>query len=194
MKNSLLMRTDSPYTLNFLIYLQNIYLNQKQREEPYKFPYLSETVMFSYDFESNFKEVWEEISFKISKDDSNGVDLILFNDEYNLFYEKLFIPNSDSLKKYKEIYTGFRVWWSSYAGGFSVERSIDDPRHNIYIELSNSLKKNQIEPKKQLKINLIYDECLLTKTVLYPYYTVLSIIDIHANHKDLVLKLQSCIS
>ncbi|ATP40857.1 hypothetical protein CSE16_12830 [Solibacillus sp. R5-41] len=191
MKNELTMRLDTPYTLNFLIYLQNLYLNQKQIEEQLKFPYLSEKVMFSDDFELNFKELWEDVSIRISKDD---MDLILFNDENNLFYEKLFIPNSDSLKTYKEIYTGFRVWWSSYAGGFSVERSIDDPSHNIYIELTNSLKKNHIEPKKQLNISLIYDECLLTNTEFYSYYTVLSIVDIHANHKDLVFKLQRCIS
>ncbi|MFC7686344.1 hypothetical protein [Ureibacillus sp. GCM10028918] len=194
MKNPLIMRTDTPYTLNFLIYLQNIYLNQKQGEEPFKFPYLSELVMFTENFELNFKELWEEVSIRISKDGSNVMDLIIFNDETNLFYEKLFIPSSDSLKTYKEIYIGFRVWWSSYAGSFSVERSIDDPGHNIYIELTNSLKTNQIEPKKQLKISLIYDECLLANTEFNSYSTVLSIIDIHTNHKDLVPKLQSCIS
>lgn len=194
MKNPLTMRIDTPYTLNFLIYLQNIYLNQKQREEQFKFPYLTEMILFYDDFEMKFKELWEDISIKISEDGGNGIDLKIFKDEKNLFYEKLFIPNSDSLKTYNEIYTGFQVWWSSYAGSFSVERAIDDPSHNIYMELTNSLKKNEIEPKKQLIISLIYDECLLNNTVLYSYFIVLSIIDIHANHKDLVLKLQSCVS
>lgn len=194
MKNSLSMRIDTPFTLNFLIYLQNIYLNQKQKGEQFKFPYLTELILFCDDFEVKFKELWEDISIEISEDASNGVDLNLFNDEKNLFYEKLFIPNSDSLKTYNEIHIGFRVWWSSYAGSFSVERAIDDPSHNIYMELTNSLKKNEIEPKKQLNISLIYDECLLSNTEFYSYFTVLSIANIHANHKELVFKLQSCIS
>lgn len=151
-------------------------------------------VMFSDGFELNFKQLWEDVLIKISKDDSNGLDLRLFYDEHDLFYKKLFISNTDSLKIYKEIYTGFRVWWSSFAGSFSVERSIQDPTHNIYIELANFLSQNQIEPKKPLNISLIYGECLLSNTAFYSYYTVLSIIDIHVNHKELVLKLQSCIS
>jgi len=73
MKNSLLMRIDTPYTLNFLIYLQNIYLNQKQREEQFKFPYLTEMIRFYDDFEMKFKELWEDISIKLSEDDGNSI-------------------------------------------------------------------------------------------------------------------------
>jgi len=194
MRNSLTMRTDAPYTLNFLIYLQNIYVNQKQTEEEFRFPYLAEQVMFSSNFEANFKELWQDVSIKLSKDNSNGMDLILFNDENEIFYEKLFISDSNNLKKFKEIHTSFRVWWGSYAGSFAVERSIDDPIHNLYLTLANALKKNKIAPKNQLNIHLIYDECLLTNTECYSYYKVLSILDIHANHQELVSKLQRCFS
>lgn len=48
-----MMQINTPYTLDFLIYLQNIYLNQKERGEHFKFPYLAENVMFSNDFQSN---------------------------------------------------------------------------------------------------------------------------------------------
>ncbi|MGG0717434.1 hypothetical protein ABE096_07510 [Robertmurraya massiliosenegalensis] len=193
MKKPLAMRADTPYVLNFLIYLQNIYLNQRQREEHLKFPYLSEMIMFHDDFEDKFKVLWEELLDRLSKDEANGTDLEIFYDESNLFYEKLFIPNSDSLKTYNEIYIGFRVWWSSLAGGFSVERSIDDPIYNIYIELSNSLKKNEIKPKKQLKINLIYDECVLTNTYLHSHFAVISIKAFLDHQQDLVSKLQKCL-
>lgn len=67
------MRIDTPYTLNFLIYLQNIYLNQKQREEQFKFPYLTEMIRFYDDFEMKFKELWEDISIKLSEDDGNSI-------------------------------------------------------------------------------------------------------------------------
>ena len=194
MRNSLSMRTDAPYSLNFLIYLQNIYINQKQTEEEFRFPYLAEQVMFSSNFEENFKELWQDVSIKLSKDNSNGRDLILFYDENEIIYEKLFLTDSNNLKKYKEIYTSFRVWWGSYAGSFAIERSIDDPCHNLYLTLTSALKKNKIDPINQLNIHLIYDECLVTNTECYPYYTVLSIQGIHANHQELVSKLQRCIS
>lgn len=175
------MQINTPYTLNFLIYLQNIYLNQKEGGEHFKFPYFTENILFSHDFESNLKEVWEDILNKLAHDDSNATDLNLFHDENNVFYEKLFDPHPNRLKTYKEIYIGFQVWWSSWAGSFAVERAIDDPGHNIYHALTNLLKKNQIEPKKQLKISLIYDECLLANTEFRSYYAVLSMMAIHTN-------------
>ena len=39
MENSLVMETDTSFTLNFLIYLQNIYLNQNRNEDDLRFPY-----------------------------------------------------------------------------------------------------------------------------------------------------------
>ncbi|WP_042148281.1 hypothetical protein [Paucisalibacillus sp. EB02] len=193
MDNSLIMRIDTPYVLNYLIYLQNIYLNQKQREEQLKFPYFSEMIMFNANFEMQFKELWDDVLNRISRDEGNSIDIKIFHEESYLFYKKLLIHNSDSLKIYNEIYKGFRVWWSSLAGSFSVERSIDDPSNHLYDELTNYLRKNEIEPKKQLNISLIYDECLLANTGGYSYSAVHSIKDFIVNKEELLLKLQNCI-
>ncbi|MFC7684943.1 hypothetical protein [Ureibacillus sp. GCM10028918] len=194
MNISLLIRTDALYSLNFFIYLQNIYLNQTQREERFKFPYVTEMIQFYDNFEMKFKQLWEGILIKFYKEKDNGLDLKIFYEEKDLFYDKLFIPNSDSLKTYNEIHTGFEVWWSSVAGRFSVENVIENPMHNIYIELTNSLKKNEREPKKQLNISLIYDKCILSNTKFHSYFAVLFIMDIYSNKEELILKLQSCIS
>ena len=40
MKNTLLMRTDASYSLNFLVYIQNIFLNRSQSRDELKFPYI----------------------------------------------------------------------------------------------------------------------------------------------------------
>jgi len=194
MYNSLLLRTDALYSLNFLIYLQNIYLNQNQRGEQFKFPYVTEMIEFYDEFEMKFKELWEDILIKLSKEENNGLDLKIFYEEKNLFYEKLFVPNFDSLKIYNEIYTGFDVWWSSEAGGFSVESVITDPLYNIYMELSNTLTNIGRKPKKQLNISLIYDKCLFGNTMYQPYFAVLYIMDIWGNKEELVPNLQNCIS
>lgn len=194
MSNSLLIRTDALYSLNFLIYLQNIYLNQNQGEELFKFPYVTEMIQFYDDFEMKFKELWEDILIELSKEEANGLDLKIFYEEKDLFYDKLFTPNSDSLKTFNEIHTGFEVWWSSEAGRFSVESVIENPMHNIYMELTNSLKKNEREPKKQLNISLIYDKCILSNTKFHSYFAVLFIMDLYSNKEELIPKLQSCIS
>lgn len=40
MENSLLMKIDASFALNFLIYIQNIFLNQSRKEGEVTFPYL----------------------------------------------------------------------------------------------------------------------------------------------------------
>ena len=47
MENSLIMKTDTSFALNFLIYLQNIFLNQNRNQEDLKFPYLSTKMIYS---------------------------------------------------------------------------------------------------------------------------------------------------
>ncbi|MDA7027522.1 hypothetical protein PJ311_13095 [Bacillus sp. CLL-7-23] len=55
MENSFVMVTDAPVSLNFLIYIQNIFLNQKRQE--LRFPYLSTRIVFKEDFELKYKEL-----------------------------------------------------------------------------------------------------------------------------------------
>ncbi|WP_107937890.1 hypothetical protein [Ureibacillus chungkukjangi] len=155
---------------------------------------MTEKIQFYDDFELKFKELWENILIKLSKKHDNGLDLTIFQEEKNLFYEKLFVPNSESLKIYNEIYTGFEVWWSSEAGGFSVESVIRDPFYNVYMVLSNSLNKTGRKPKKPLIISLIYDKCLFGNTMYQPNFAVLYIMDIYGNKEELVTNLQNCIS
>ncbi len=153
MENTLLMKIDTSFALNFLIYIQNISLNQNRNEEDLKFPYLSTRMEFKEDFELKYIELWNAVSQKISGDDSNG--LRIFYEEGELFYQKLFEDNTDSLTNFNEVYKCFQVWWDSFAGRFSVERCIDETVHNLYLELANSLKESGVEPKKQLNISLI---------------------------------------
>ena len=63
-ENSLEMETDTSFTLNFLIYIQNIYLNQNRNEDDLRFPYLSTKMVFKEDFEIRYKELWNEVFAK----------------------------------------------------------------------------------------------------------------------------------
>lgn len=184
------MKTDSSFALNFLIYIQNIFLNQSRTKEELKFPYLSTRISFKEDFELIYKEMWSEVSKGISDDNISGE--IRFYEEKNLFYQRLFVINSDSLKQFNEIYTTFEVWWNSFAGRFSVERSIDEMGQNLYMDLADSLIQRGIEPEKALCISLIYDECLLANAEVSSYFAVFPVRDFFVRYKELVSKLQEC--
>ncbi|WP_313893838.1 hypothetical protein [Psychrobacillus sp.] len=190
MGNSLLMTTDASYTLNFLIYIQNIFLNQNQSNEEYKYPFFPLKIAFNKDFELKYKDLWGEIAERISKPHSN--DMKIFHEEKDLFYQRLFVINSDSLKKYAEIYKSFQVWWDSFAGRFSVERSIDETGQKLYVELAKSLTQSEIKPQRSLNISLIYDECLLANAEVSSYFAVLPIRNFFVKYKELVPKLQDC--
>lgn len=189
MGNSLQMRTEATYSLNFLVYIQNIFLNQTQSKEEFKFPYIPIKYIFQEDFELCYKKLWDEVSQRISEHPIN--DIKIFNEEKDLFYRSLFKPSNDNLKDYHEIYLSYKVWWDSFAGRFSIERSIDEVAQKLYMELANSLIQNEIEPQKELNISLIYDECLLVNVDASSYFAVLSTKDLFVKYKETVLKLLS---
>lgn len=186
MKNTLQMRIDPSYSLNFLIYIQNTYLNKNN--ENLKFPYIPTSIEFHKDFEMNFKKIWVEVSKRISENPSN--DQIIFTKEKPLFYHGLFAEDDDNLNRYNELYLSFRDWWDSFAGHFSVERSIDEKLHKLYTELADILLEKKIKPEKSLNIALIYDECLLGELEPESYFAVISINDCIVNYKKLIHRLQ----
>ncbi|WP_249365692.1 hypothetical protein [Cytobacillus citreus] len=105
----------------------------------------------------------------------------------------MFVIDTDSLKNFNEIYKIFKVWWNSFAGRFSIERSIDDMGHTLYADLAKSLVQRGIKPKKDLNISLIYDECLLADAQVSSYFAILPIRDFFIKYKELVPKLEVCI-
>ncbi|MFT4416861.1 hypothetical protein ACLM5H_23650 [Fredinandcohnia humi] len=174
-----------------MIYIQNIYLNQNRNEEELRFPYYPSKVAFKEEFDLDYKYLWDKVSQRISDNPSNGVKI--FYEEKDLFYQSLFVNKSDSLKEFNKIYKSFKVWWDSFAGHFSVERSIDEKGEKLYVELANSLTQKGIEPKKELSICLLYDECRLVNLEVSSYFAVLTIKDYIVKYNELVPKLQKCI-
>ncbi|MGX9134819.1 hypothetical protein ACWV26_10615 [Rummeliibacillus sp. JY-2-4R] len=192
MENTLLVRVEASYSLNFLIYIQNIFLNQSNGNKERKFPYIPTRCEFRKDFDIRFRALWDKISNQISEHPIN--DVKNFKEGKNLFYHGLFVDNDATLGAFNEIYQSFKVWWESFAGHFSVEKSIDENVQQIYKELANLLIDKGIKSKKELNISLIYDECLLVDLKPTSYFAVLSISDCFVNYKELITKLQLCIN
>lgn len=189
MEPSLIMRTEASHVLNFLIYIQNIYLNQNRRDA-YKFPYYSSEIRFTEDFEKKFSHLWVDMLHRVSDHKSNGTKV--FYEENDLFYKCLFEQSSDSLEEYSEIHKSFQAWWGSFAGHFAVERSIDEKSAKLYRELTDVLSQKGFDAKIEWNVSLIYDECVLSNVMCSSYFAVMPIGDFFVNHKELVPKIQKC--
>ena len=190
MGNTLVMRTDAPHSLNFLVYIQNIFLNRSKNMDELKFPYILTKCRLRKDFKLQYKVLWDDVSKRISEHPIN--DLKIFTEEKELFYQGLFVEDEDSLREFNIIYHSFKVWWDSFAGHFAIERSMDENREKIYTELANFLGEKGIKPQKELNISIIYDECLLVDVETFHYFAILSIKDCSVNYKESIPKLQLC--
>lgn len=190
MDSSFVTSLDESHSLNFLIYLQNIYLNQHRKGEHLKYPHLSTAVPFKEDFQPQFKELWDDVFQQILKDKVH--DLNIFHKEKYLFYERLFVTNDSSLTLFDEIITAFEVWWTSNVGHFAIERSVDELVHPVYLKLANFLKESERTPKKNLHISLIYDDCLFVQNKIFPYFAVISLNEVIFKQEELALKLRAC--
>ncbi|QKY68552.1 hypothetical protein [Lentibacillus sp. CBA3610] len=191
MENSLLMKTEASSALNFLVYIQNIFLNQNRSEEEYRFPYIPSKYIVKEEFELRFKELWDEVIQRVSEHPKN--DMKIFYEEKDLFHQRLFVDGNDSLKEYSEIHQTFKVWWDSFAGRFSVERAIDEKGQKLYEELANFLTQREIAPQKELNIGLVYDEFPLGNFEVSSYFAVVSIKEVFVKYKELMAKLQKSI-
>lgn len=191
MKNSLVIRTEASYTLNYLVYFQNLFHNQNNYEEnEYKFPYLpSKHLAFVKDFEVQFKKLWDEMSQRLAEDCL--VDLEIFRNEKERFYRKLFVSSDECLKDYDDIHQTFHIWARSLAGRFAIEESINEER--LYNDLVRLLPQQGTSPQRDLHISVVYDTFPTGCLDASPYFTVISIEEYLARYEDVVAKLESCI-
>lgn len=185
------MEVNAPYSLNYLIYVQNIYLNSKNQERDTPlFPYVdsSKWGILDDEFEQTYKEVWVETlnnNYNSGKYDHNGI----LNFDKALF-QKLFENNGTGFFGYSESVKSFLAWWDGIYGKIAIEGVFDDDRMNkIYRELSESINAD-----KRLKIDLIYDRPVLTGQSESSWYAVLPIEDIfrYKQRPEVISNLLKC--
>ncbi|ANV71509.1 hypothetical protein PDQ36_25315 [Bacillus cereus] len=189
MTDSFTIHTNASHCLNFMIYIQNMYLNQKEKKGNLRFPYIAKTLHFSSDFETNFKELWHSLRKQIA---NNRYDLQIFHEENHIFYEKLFNTQLCNEDSFKELVCSFQVWWTSIVGQLSLERSVDEYGQQLFNDLVLYLKQNEIEPLQQLHISLLYDDCLLVKENISSYSAILPTKTFFINYRDVVTTLSTC--
>ncbi|WP_156575206.1 hypothetical protein [Bacillus luti] len=189
MTDSFTIYITTPHCLNFMIYIQNIRLNQKESKGNFHFPYIAKTFNFSNDFEVNFKELWQTLRKQITND---KYDSQIFYEENHIFYEKLFNTHLCNEESFKELICSFKVWWTSIVGQHSLECSVTEYSTQLYNDLVLYLKQNQIEPLQQLHISLLYDECVFIKENITSYSAILPMKHLFINYKDVFTTLSKC--
>ncbi|MED0932094.1 hypothetical protein P4T29_10745 [Bacillus mobilis] len=189
MTDSFTIHTNTSYCLNFMIYIQNIYLNQKENKENFRFPYIVKQVNLSTDFEDNFKELWHTLRKQIAND---RYDLQIFYDENHIFYKKLFDTHLCNKESFKELICSFKVWWTSIAGQLSIEYSVSHYSRQLYNDLVLYLRHHQIKPLQQLHISLLYDDCIFVKENISSYSAILPTKTFFIGYRDVVATLSKC--
>ncbi len=189
MTDSFTIHTNASHCLNFMIYIQNMYLNQKEKKENLRFPYIARQLNFSTNFEANFKELWHSLRKKITDD---KYDLQIFYDENYIFYEKLFDTQLCNEDSFKELVCSFKVWWTSIVGQHSLEWSVSEYSTQLYNDLVVYLKQTEIEPLQQLHISLLYDDCVFVTNNTTSYSAILPTKHFFINYRDVVTTLSTC--
>ncbi|WP_226670758.1 group-specific protein [Metabacillus litoralis] len=187
------IEVNAPYSLNYLIYVQNIFLNSRNqdRETPL-FPYVdsSKWGLLNGEFEQTYREVWEETlnnNYLSGMYVHNGI-----LDFDKALFQKLFENNEIGVFGYLESVKSFLAWWDGIYGKIAIEGIFDEDRMNkIYKELSKSINAD-----KRLKIGLIYDRPILTGQSESSWYAILTIQDVFAfrykKRPELISKLLNC--
>ncbi|RAP76137.1 hypothetical protein [Paenibacillus montanisoli] len=187
---TLTMRSESAYTLNYLIYIQNMYLNQRDaaRGERHKFPYLPNLKLpFADDFEAGFANIWAEASASIAEHPFN--DLKLFAAHRERIFEPLFVHSEGAWEPYECFYQSFLAWWDSYAGRLALERTFDAWR--VYTVLSAIVQAAGGVPLKGFEISIVYDACVLGSEDKRSYFAVMPLADCLVNSLKLEQRLMN---
>ncbi|MGH1286051.1 hypothetical protein [Bacillus toyonensis] len=189
MTDSFTIHTNTSHCLNFMVYIQNVYLNQTKKIQLLRFPYIQKTINFSTDFEANFKELWHTLRKQIANE---RYDLQIFHEENHIFYENLFDTDLCNEESFKELMCNFKVWWTSIVGQLSLEHSVSEYSEQLYNDLVLYLEQKQLEPLHQLHISLLYDDCVFVKKNLSSYSAILPTKNFFMSYKDVVTTLSTC--
>lgn len=172
------IEVNAPYSLNYMVFLQNVYLNQNRYQEGrLVFPFVDSSkwgLLGNVQFVDAFKEVWETLLQKNlnKRFDHNGI----LTDEKALF-QRLFQGTAAGVFGFEESSKAFLVWWISFAGKIAVERVFDgDSMTKLYKELAGSVKTTR--ENNRLNIALLYDRLVLCGSFQRSWYLTLPIEDV----------------
>ena len=190
MAGSFFMQMDETVTLNFLIYIQNLYLNQKENPERPRFPYSPQPILFADDFEVHFCELWKEAEQRIAE--AAASDTAMFYEERDVICRRLFQEDSRTVNNFYGIGKSFEAWWNSMIGCFSLERCVHERSDKLYRDLADFLVEEEMEPERYLHISLLYDACRIGEVGRFPYFALVPVEDFYLRYEAVADNLKKC--
>lgn len=184
------MQMDKALTLNFLVYLQNLYLNQKENPERPRFPYSPQPILFADDFDEHFRKLWKEAEQRIAQDAAS--DMAMFYNEREMIGRRLFQKDIRTVNNFHGIGKSFEAWWGSLIGGFSLERCVYERSEKLYRDLADFLEKKGMEPSRHLHISLLYDVCSVGEVGRFPYFAIVPVEDFYLQYEAVFRELKEC--
>lgn len=190
---------EAPYSLNYLIFIQNIYLNNYNKAETFSpfFPYVDSSkwgLLEQEKFRIKFNEIWNEVVQKNNKDqlyENNGV-----LEEDSQLYKQLFESDSSGEVGFSESAKLFLSWWNEVFGKIAINRVFETEGGNeIYNEFLQAVQSNKYAiTNNRFKIDLIYDKpSIVNKTNTSSYNYILPIQDLFFNRENIVPELLRCL-
>jgi hypothetical protein len=173
--NQFEMETNVPYTLNFLIFMQNIFLNKNQNRTNLYFPYIDTSewgLLSNNDFLITYKENWEIATKKNASNRLYDHNDILDVDKK--LFKRLFECNEKGNYGFSESKKSFLAWWDGIYGKIAIQSVInEDITNKLYKDLSLSIQ-HKVSPRR-LKIDLLYDNPILVDNYSTNWYSTIPI-------------------
>lgn len=175
--------TTTSTSLNFLIYVQNLYLSQKQRGQSrfpsYRVPYF----VFHEQFEENFRQLWATILAEMNENPVN--DLKFFYEQKDVLAAQLFNGQAVGSVKFEDVYQTFQNWWGSFVGSFAIERAADDKMSQLYTDLTMKYAVDF----DQLTVSILYDDYVFASHETPYEMKITSIPEIYLRYEDVVARI-----
>nr|WP_027417355.1 hypothetical protein [Aneurinibacillus terranovensis] len=173
----MIVHTNLSFSLNYLIYMQNIFLNyQHGNEENFNpvFPFCNTSCNNPLNTE-NFKEKWgNSLEVLINKRINSQFEPLLENLHDSIFIN--LFKNDDERDKYLlESYKSFLAWWEPDGFGAQLLLEMFLEKIDLYTEIQKIIKEHQVSvTHDKLKIDVIYDDIVLTSPILKLGYVIVS--------------------
>jgi len=194
--NEFVIQLTGSTDLNFLVYIQNDFLNRNQKMDRPKFPLLDGSLTYKDTFKADFKEAWESAVQReqliAHKKELTRNDLPLAETDLHWFYDRL-VDASVPYESFHFFYRAFATWWDGLAGRFSIERGLGEELQSIYLELIEIMNDKSLSPEKELQLRFIYDDVVLADNHMADYFAVLSIEWFFTERNALLSKLTSLV-
>lgn len=184
--NNLILKVASSYSLNYLIFVQNIFLNNRDGSK--HFPSIDSSkwnILQEDEFQTKYKSIWDEVFKKNTQNTHYDYNGVLESD--NQLYRQLFECNENGEYGFSESVKLFLSWWGNgYYGKVTMEILYETEGREIYDELLNEIKsKNLIIPNNQLNIILLYDKQTIVNNSVIPYHYLLPIEELFLNKNNI---------